>query len=97
MWMSPGPCCPDRYFSLELDDMEINSRIQGVLAHGADKNFIFGPVPLREGVDNPWVSLLELNSVCLCQFLLLNAHTFLCSILGTRAAPHRGSPYLRTQ
>jgi hypothetical protein len=67
----------------------------GVLAHGANRNFVSGPVPLREGVNSPWVSLLELTSVCLCQFLHLNTHVFLCRILGMCAAPHRGSPYPR--
>jgi hypothetical protein len=33
--------------------MEINSQIEGVLAHGADQNFGSSLVPLREGVDNP--------------------------------------------
>jgi hypothetical protein len=46
---------------------------------------------------SPWVSLLKLTSVCLCQFLLLNAYAFLYRILGTRAVPHGGSPYLRMQ
>jgi hypothetical protein len=32
MWMYPGPSCPDRPFSVELGDTEINTRIQGVLA-----------------------------------------------------------------
>jgi hypothetical protein len=86
-----GPSCPNRPFSTELDNTEINIRIQGVLTHGADQNFGSGPVPLREGVNNPWVRLLGLTSVFLCQFLLLNAYTFLSKILGTCAAPCRGS------
>jgi hypothetical protein len=36
MWMYSGPSCPDHPFSSELDDKEINTRIRGVLAHGAD-------------------------------------------------------------
>jgi hypothetical protein len=70
---------------------------EGVLAHGADLNFGSGPVFLREGVNSSSVSLLELTSVCLCPFLLLNAYAFLCRILGTRALPHGGSPYLRVR
>jgi hypothetical protein len=27
MWMYPGPSCPDYPFSIELEDMEINTRI----------------------------------------------------------------------
>jgi hypothetical protein len=67
----------------------------GALAHRADQNFCSGSVPLREGVDSPWVSLLELTSACLCQFLLLNAYTFLCRIFGTHAMTHGGSRYQR--
>jgi hypothetical protein len=93
--MYPGPSCPDRPFSAELDDMEIDPRIWGVLAHGANKKFGIGTVPLSKGVVNPWVSLFELTFVCLCQFQLLKAYTFLRKILGTRAAPQGGSPYRR--
>jgi hypothetical protein len=28
-WMYPRPCCPDRPFSTELGDAEINTRIWG--------------------------------------------------------------------
>jgi hypothetical protein len=66
IWIYLGPSCPDRPFSVELDDMEINTRIRWVLAHGADQNFGSGLVPLREGVLSPCVSLLELTFVCLC-------------------------------
>jgi hypothetical protein len=52
MWMYPGPCCPNCPFFVELGDAEINTRIWGVLAYGADLNFGSGLVPLREGVDN---------------------------------------------
>jgi hypothetical protein len=69
MWMYPGPSCPDRPFSTELDGTEDNTRIQGVLACGANLIFVSSLVPLREGVHNPWVSLLELTFICLCQIL----------------------------
>jgi hypothetical protein len=69
-----GANSPDHPFSTELSGMEINTWIRGVLAYGADQNFGSSPVPSREGVDSPWVSLLELTFVCLCQFLLLKAY-----------------------
>jgi hypothetical protein len=53
MWMYPGPSCPDCPFSVELDGTEVNTHIRGVLAHGANLIFGSGPVPSREGVDNP--------------------------------------------
>jgi hypothetical protein len=77
IWMYPGPSCPDHPFSTELEGTEIHTQIRGVLAHGADQNFGSGPIPLREGVDSPWVSLLDLTSVSLCEFLLLNEYAFL--------------------
>jgi hypothetical protein len=93
-WMYPGPSCPDHPFSIELYDTKINTwRGEGVLAHGANQNIGSGPIPLREGVNIPWVSLLELTS--LSQFMLLNAYAFLCRISGVRAMPHGGSPYPR--
>jgi hypothetical protein len=60
MGLYPGPSCPDRYFSAELDDTEINAWIQGILVHRANQNSSTSPVPLREGVIRPRVSLLEL-------------------------------------
>jgi hypothetical protein len=77
MWVYLGPSCPDRPFSVELGDMEVNTRIQGVLAHGVDQNLGSGLIPLREGVDNPWVSSLGLSFGCLCQFLFLTICVFL--------------------
>jgi hypothetical protein len=53
MWMYPGPSCPGHPFTTELDGIEVNTRIRGVLAHGADLIFGSGPFPLREGVDSP--------------------------------------------
>jgi hypothetical protein len=69
---------------------EVNTQIRGFLAYGADLIFSSGLNPLRELVDNPWVSLLELTFICLCQFLFVNAYSFLCMILGMRAAPRGG-------
>jgi hypothetical protein len=41
------------------------------------------------------MSLLELTFVCLCQFLPLNACTFLRRMLGTHATARGESPYLK--
>jgi hypothetical protein len=48
-----GPSSPDRPFSKELGDMEINTPICGVLAHGVILNLGTGSTPLRDRVDNP--------------------------------------------
>jgi hypothetical protein len=89
-------CGVDPYFHLPvLGDMEIKTCIQGVLAHGVHQNFGSSPVPLREGVNTPWVSLLELTFIYLCQFLFLNACSFLHRISGMHAAPSGEAPYLR--
>jgi hypothetical protein len=62
---------------------------------GTDLNLGSSPIPLREGVDNPWVSLLRPTFSYLCQFQFLNVCMFLRKVLGVLAAPHGGSPYLR--
>jgi hypothetical protein len=36
MWMYLGLSYLDRSFSTELDSTEINTRIRGILVHGAD-------------------------------------------------------------
>jgi hypothetical protein len=60
MWMYPGPSCPDRSFYTKMDDAEINTRIRGILVHGANQNSSPSPIPLRGGVVSPTVSLLKL-------------------------------------
>jgi hypothetical protein len=95
MWTHPGPSGPDYPFFTELGDMEINTRIRGVLVSRANLNLGSGLVPLRERVDNPWVSLLALAFSYLCQSPFLNVGVFLCRVSGTLIAPHEGSPYLR--
>jgi hypothetical protein len=45
MWMYPGSSCPDCPFSEELGNMEINTWIRGVIAHGAALNLGTGPPP----------------------------------------------------
>jgi hypothetical protein len=52
MRMHPRPSCPDNPFSVELGDMEMNTRIRGVLAPRADPNLGSSPIPLRERVDS---------------------------------------------
>jgi hypothetical protein len=88
MWMYPGPSYPDHPFSVELDGTEVNTQIQGIVAHGADPIFGSSPIPLREGVNSPWLSLLELTFICLCQFLFFQRIHVLMQDLGyTCSAP----------
>jgi hypothetical protein len=47
MWMYLGPSCPDHSFSEELGDMEINTQICWVLAHGVVLNLGRSLGPLR--------------------------------------------------
>jgi hypothetical protein len=86
MWMYLGSSCPDRPFSAELGDTEINTRVRGVLAHGAYLNLGSGPIPLREGVDSPSVSSLGLSFDCMCQFLLL---PYVCKCARSRVHTQR--------
>jgi hypothetical protein len=90
MWMYPMPSCPDYPFSIELGDTEINTQIRGVLAHVTDLNLGSSPIPLREGVDSPWVSLLGLSLGYLCWFLLLTMCMFPHRISGKHTAPCGG-------
>jgi hypothetical protein len=53
MWMYPGLGCLDHSFSAELNNVEINGRIQGILVHGAGQDPGPYPAPLREGVVSP--------------------------------------------
>jgi hypothetical protein len=98
MWMYPEPSCPDHPISMELGDTKINTQIQGVPPHGADLNFDSGKVPLREGVESPWVSPLKLILIYLYQFLLLKRRAFFLALdlRYARRAP-QGSPCLRTR
>jgi hypothetical protein len=97
MWMYPGPGCPDRPVSKELGNKEINIWIHKALAHGVDLNSRAGPAPLREGVDNTWMSPLGPIFGCLCQFWFLNAFMLLCRVSCVLTVPHGESPYPRTQ
>jgi hypothetical protein len=69
MWMYPGPSCPDRPFSKELGDAEINTRIHRVLAHGVGLNPGAGPAPFRKGVNNTRVSLFAFTFGNLCNLI----------------------------
>jgi hypothetical protein len=95
MWMYPGPSYPDRPFSEELGDTEINTQIHRVLAHGVNLNPGDDPTPLRERVDNTRVSPLRPIFGCLCQFWSLNTFVFLRRVSGVLTASHGWSPYLR--
>jgi hypothetical protein len=77
--------------------MEINTQSHRVLAHEADLNPAVGPAPLREGVDNTWVSPFGLIFGCLYQFQFVNAFMLLHRVSSVLTVLHRGSPYLRTQ
>jgi hypothetical protein len=94
MLMHLGPSCLDWPFSMELDNMEINTRIRGVLVPGVDPNLGSGSVPLSERVNSPCVSLLGLAFSFLCQSPFLNVSMFLFTISGALAVPCGGSPYL---
>jgi hypothetical protein len=80
MWFYLGPSCPDRPFSEELGDVEINTWIHKVLAHGADLNLEVGLAPLREGIDSTRVSPIK--------FVFGSLHNF---ILSTHSCPYAGS------
>jgi hypothetical protein len=95
MWMYLEPSCRNRPFFTELGDTKINTRIRGVHAHGSDLNLGSGPVPLRVGVNSPWMSLLGPAFGYLCQSLFLNVNMFLCRASGALTVSRRGSPYLR--
>jgi hypothetical protein len=95
MWMYPRPSCPDHPFSEDLGDIEINTQIHWVLAHGAVLNLGAGPVPLSEGVGIPWVSPLGPTFRYLFQFQLLNVYMFLRRVSSVLTVPLKGPPYLR--
>jgi hypothetical protein len=69
MWMYPGPSCPDRQFYEELGDVEINTQIHRVLAHGVNLDPGAGPTTLREGVDSTRVSLFAFAFDNLCNLI----------------------------
>jgi hypothetical protein len=60
MWVYSRPSCPDRSFSAELDDAEVDAQIRRALVHEASWNSGPSPIPLREGAISTWVSPLKL-------------------------------------
>jgi hypothetical protein len=85
MWVDLGPSCPDCPFSEELGDTKVNTWVcEAVLNLGT------GPIPLREGVNNPRVWSLRPSLDYLCQFWFLNVFVFLCRVSGMFAMPHDG-------
>jgi hypothetical protein len=62
MWRYSGPSCPDRSFSAELADAEVDTRVRRILALGVNRHSVSDPVPLRDGVVSPWVRSLGLIS-----------------------------------
>jgi hypothetical protein len=90
------PSCPDHLFSEELGDVEINTQIHKVLAHGADLIPRASPASLREGVDNTRVSPYGSIFWLFVQFHPLTVLMFLHRMLGTLTACHKGSPCQRT-
>jgi hypothetical protein len=87
MWMYPMPSCPDRSFYEELGDKEINTRVHGILTHGVIPNFGTSPVPLRERVNSPYVSLLGPTFGYICQFWFLNVCMLLRRVSSVFVAP----------
>jgi hypothetical protein len=51
MWMPQGLSCPDCPFFIESSNMEIPTRIRGVLALEANPSLVPSPVPRRERVE----------------------------------------------
>jgi hypothetical protein len=66
MWWYPEPGCPDRSFSTELMDTEVDARVRKLLALRARRPSAPGTSSLREGVGSPWVSSFELAAARLC-------------------------------
>jgi hypothetical protein len=77
MCLYPRPCCPDRSFSEELSNVEINTQIHKVLDNRAELNPWAGLTPLREGVASTRVSLFR--------SIFSSLHDF---ILSTRSWPY---------
>jgi hypothetical protein len=56
MWRYLGPSCPDRHFSTELADAEVDTWVRRILALEVSRRSDSDPVPLRDGVASPWLS-----------------------------------------
>jgi hypothetical protein len=62
MWRYSGPSYPDRTFSAKLANVEVDTRVQRILALRVNRHSGSDPDPLRDGVVSPWVSPLGLVS-----------------------------------
>jgi hypothetical protein len=89
--MFSGPSCPICPFSMELGRMEINTQVQGTLAPRINLNLGSGPVPLRERVDNLWMSLLGMALCYLYQSPFLNVSIPMQGLGHARSTPWRVS------
>jgi hypothetical protein len=91
MWTYPRPSCPDRSFSTNLDNAEIDIRIRRILALRENRNYGPSSIPLRERVVISKVSPLELLPLDLCQFLpFLMFVVFMRRVLGVCTATRGG-------
>jgi hypothetical protein len=66
MWLYSGPSCPDRPFSEELGEAEVNTQFYKVLAYEADPNREVRPTLLGEGVNSTRVSPFTFAFDSLC-------------------------------
>jgi hypothetical protein len=62
MWRYPGLSCPNHFFSIELADADVDTRVRMILALRVNRHSSSGPVPMRDGVSSPWLSSLGLVS-----------------------------------
>jgi hypothetical protein len=73
MWRYPGPSCPNRSFSAELIDAEVDTQVRKILALGVNRHSGSSLIPLRDGVVSPWVSFAQAYSQ-----LVVSISAFLC-------------------
>jgi hypothetical protein len=90
-----GSSCPDHPFSVELCDMEINTQICGVLAHGADLNLGSSLIPIREGGRQPVGE--SVSTLIRLPVLISVSYRMRVPAQGPKCAHSapKGSPYLR--
>jgi hypothetical protein len=72
MWLYSGPSCSDHFFSIELDNLKIDTQIRRILTLGAHQNSGPSPVPLREGSHRPLG-----ESARACYHLMVSISAFL--------------------
>jgi hypothetical protein len=88
IWLYPRPSYPDRSFSEEFSETEVNTQIHKVLDHGADLNPRAGPAPLREGATSTRVSLFRSIFCITRNFSPLIALVSLCRVSSILVARH---------